>query len=542
MSTKLLRSRGVFVALVWIALFAIAPYAHAQLSADGIFSCSGAQYANPGTLSAIGGVYVPVNDAAVTLNTGYLVYKECVLDGVNSKISEAARTEAVGAIATAVASGRAGEALYRKKWGELDDGETAIVVAQLQNSAFTGTMSPNYEKEVVRAYARRYAASLQQPNQSFATTFPGSAEDHRAFYEGRDFSFEGLLAMINPCNNARGEFEICFGPSLDSTRSEYAINQRQEWLEGGGFYSVTDENTNPLLRTTRTPASLVQEGALQAFTGGFRCLEGADELSEICAPLFAGLTTQLIADVNGLSGITQSASGIPSYVSRMVSEASSAVQQGAVNAALGILSNARQVETLFKQAKEATATILTNAINSLRATERTCWDIIIQNVCTASPVNGTCTASPVCITNPSTSTQTCTNPGQLRVATSTQFSQSIIDTQIAPRAVPIAQDIQASDAALAELDQIIASVTNTASATTQRTALERLDSLVANNLLHDGNDVVAARSQTDATSIDISQLIDDTLSLWGDSTDPNIGWCNINNPALLDRWRQAWHI
>ncbi|MEK7155884.1 MAG: hypothetical protein AAB734_03320, partial [Patescibacteria group bacterium] len=57
-----------------------------SLSRDGIFGCRAAQYANIGTLTAIGGVYVPVTDAAVTLNTGYLVYKECVLDGVVAMI------------------------------------------------------------------------------------------------------------------------------------------------------------------------------------------------------------------------------------------------------------------------------------------------------------------------------------------------------------------------------------------------------------------------------------------------------------------------
>ena len=516
------------------------PDASGSLLRDGVFGCNASKYANVGSLTAVGGVYVPVNDAAVTLNTGYLVYKECVLDGVIGKISEAARTETTRTITNAIETRRAGEALYRKNFEiELAQGKTQIVVSQLQDSAFIGSMSPNYRADVVRAYARKFSTSLNQPNQSFATTFPGSADQHRAFYEGRDFSFEGLFSMVDPCNNASGAFENCFKPSINSLLAQYDVNQRQEWTEGRGFYSLTDNNENPLARMVLTPSSVISEGALQVFTGGFRCLEGADELSEICAPLFSGLSAQLIANT-GLTGLTRSQNGLPAYLDRMVQEASSAVQQEAINAALGILSTARQIETLFREAKVATANIITTAISRLRTAEATCWNLIVQNVCANTPSSdGTCTAAPVCSTIDPTS---CVSPGTLRVATSTQFSQPIIDAQIAPRAVPVAQDIQTSEAALTELNQLIASVTNSASATNQRQALERLDSLVANGALHDGNDVIAARTQTDAESTNMNRLVEDTLALWGDSLDASVGWCNINSPATLDRWRQEWKI
>src|SRR3990167_9643499 len=53
-------------------------------SRQGIFGCSqtGSYSMSVGTLGAMGGAFVPVNDAAVTLNTGYLVFKECVLRGI----------------------------------------------------------------------------------------------------------------------------------------------------------------------------------------------------------------------------------------------------------------------------------------------------------------------------------------------------------------------------------------------------------------------------------------------------------------------------
>src|SRR3989344_2312469 len=80
------------------------------LSNGGIFGClgQGARVQNVGTRAAIGGVYVPVNDAAVTLNTGFLVYKECILDGVARKIAENAQASLVGQSSRAILTGRNG--------------------------------------------------------------------------------------------------------------------------------------------------------------------------------------------------------------------------------------------------------------------------------------------------------------------------------------------------------------------------------------------------------------------------------------------------
>ena len=49
-----------------------------------------------------------------------------------------------------------------------------------------------------------------------------------------------------------------------------------------------------------------------------------------------------------------------------------------------------------------------------------------------------------------------------------------------------------------------------------------------------------AATQRDNVVTAVSKLVDDTLKLWGDSTDPNVGWCNVNNPAVIQRWFNAW--
>ena len=59
---------------------------------QGIFDCNlnGAYAMSVGAMGATGGVYVPVADATVELNTGILVYKECVLREVIIREREAA--------------------------------------------------------------------------------------------------------------------------------------------------------------------------------------------------------------------------------------------------------------------------------------------------------------------------------------------------------------------------------------------------------------------------------------------------------------------
>ncbi len=504
--------------------------ASSALLRDGVFGCGGARYSNPGTLAAIGGVYVPVNDAAVTLNTGYLVYKECVLDGVSAKIGEAARTELVGSTLRSLNTGRNGQSLFVKSQSrEIAEGQDGVVLAFVTGDALN-VMSEAFRADVQRILARRHLQSSRQPEDILRSTFPGGGEELRAFVTRQsEFTFEKFLALREPANipiNAAFLAQV----RLDEQLQRYEQDQREQWMWGNGFYAVMSNEENPRLRQILTPSYVVSQGAQQAVTSGFRCLEGADELSEVCAPLFAGLVSQLMNDTRGLEGITRAASGLPSYVNRMVSEASAAVRAEAVNAAIGILSVARQTEALYRVAKEGSATIITNAINRLRSAERTCWNLIMDNVCVAgsyTPTTRQCTAQG-------------DEGGQLVVSTSTAFSQAVITSRIAPLATEVAADLQASEQALSLLDQLIVSVTDSASATNQRQALERLDTLVANNQLHNGNDVTAARAQTDSITGLLSELVERTLSDWGDSPDGNIGWCNVNNPGVIEFWKSEW--
>src|SRR3989338_2969412 len=89
------------------------------LSNDGIFGClgQGARVQNVCTRAAIGGVYVPVNDAAVTLNTGFLVYKECVLRPLQNRLRESAMSALLKKQYIGIETGREGNKRYVENQG-----------------------------------------------------------------------------------------------------------------------------------------------------------------------------------------------------------------------------------------------------------------------------------------------------------------------------------------------------------------------------------------------------------------------------------------
>ena len=242
--------------------------------------------------------------------------------------------------------------------------------------------------------------------------------------------------------------------------------------------------------------------------------------------LFAGIGNQVLSSDGGLAVVTQSIGGQPSYLDQVASESAAALRGAATNAGLQILISARQVEAGYFAAVNAIATSLTQTIGQLRTAESKCWDIIIPKVCTT----------------PLSTTNSCTDAGSntLQVATSTAFSQAIISVQITPIATTTIANINNSQNALKVLDNLIAGVTNTTSLDAQRVALQQLDQLVAQKVLHTPQDLSTVQRQQQDVQTTLANLVQNTITAWGDSTDVNIGWCNVNNPAVIQFWAQQW--
>jgi hypothetical protein len=476
---------------------------------DGIFGCSADKYRNPGSLFAVGGVYVPVNDAAVTLNTGYLVYKECVLDGVVSAIKNSAVADLQRQVTTALETGRDGNSQYVQNIdAELGERRIGIVVSGLSGESLN-SMCAAFRRPVQTAVARGFYLSANSPESVYNCPVPTTAGD---------LSYERWFATSQPAGNVFGATALA-GARISRQITEDERNMRDMWSWGNGLYPTLDRNQNPLNQRVITPGFVIAQSLMQMLGAGTNILVNANEIDQMNGALQAGLTATIISDtVRGLSGLTRPQNGQPSYFDRMTAEAASSVRQGAVNAALSILSAARQIEGQYRTAKEGVATALTEAILKLRDAENQCWNLIIPKVQNYASSQG----------------------ATLLIATSTQFSQPIIDSQIAPLATTTINDLRASETALSLINELIVSVTNSSSATIQRAALERLDSMVANNQLHTSVDAQNATKQKDDVTTALGALLIDTVKAWSDSTDPTIGWCNVNNQDVIVRWFNEW--
>lgn len=512
---------------------------------QGVFGCSlnGSYAMSVGALSALGGAYVPVNDASVTLNTGYLVYKECVLREVVDAESQSAITALDKQTIAAIQTGRNGNPLYVQSEGrELSDVANATILQTLQGTRYSG-LSPAFQGAVKTAFVNGYEAALNGTNQ-FTCPYTGdlqSAEQDPT----QTFSFAELIALSDPRCDPLSAYYLVQNDVLN--RASLAMGYTQDqWNWSGGYYARTDNAADPLAQQILTPSSLVGTVLNQAVTSGFTKTENANDIGQMVGALFAGLGTQIVADNQGLAGVSQPVGGQPSYLDQVAAEASTGLRDTAVNAAITILNAAQQVEQQYFQIVSSIANTLTQTITQIRGEESQCWTLIIQKVC-ATPLSSTntCTAQLPACTNPDPTT--CPVGITLKVATSTAFSQPVIQAQIAPLATSTAANLTASQNALNQINQLIQGVTNTTSLDAQRVALEQLDTLVAQHALHTQIDLQTVQGQQSDVQTVTTNLVQTVAQTWGDGTpdtanpyDPNSGWCNVSNPTVIQMWENVW--
>lgn len=513
-----------------------APY---QFKNEGIFGCNQVAGANAsaGTLAAIGGVYVPVNDAAVTLNTGILVYKECVLRPLQDRLRESAISALVKRQYIGIETGREGNKQYVQNF----PAERLIVRDRSRLTTLTGTapekLTPAFKSAIVRWDAQTYRQETRDPESMLTCPY----EDIDAGIRNETDDPLGVISSFtNPA--CIPHLDALLFKELADARDAQAVADFMTMLEyGRGFYPVTDNAQDPFAEKILTPASVVQESFQQILGSSVRQLENANDIGQMVGALFAGITTQALTDTRGLAGFSQSVAGQPSYLEQVAKESSQGVIGAAVNAALTVLNASREIEGRYLAAMEAISANLTQSINQIRSTERSCWNLIVPRA-QAYAAKGTCI-----VTDPTTipPTETCTpiplDPRKMNISTSSlAFSQQVIDSQITPLANAALTNVQNSRRALGLIDQLIAGVTNTASLNAQRIALQQLDTLVAQRALHTKFDAENAAKQRDDVQGAMATLVQDTAKAWGDSPDPSTGWCNINNADIPRLWAERW--
>jgi hypothetical protein len=510
-----------------------APTAGTRLpSNQGIFTCNqtGAYAMSVGSLNAVGGSFVPVSDSAVTLNTGYLVYKACVLDPTVSTMVHAATASYTNAELQAFTTGNNGNPLFPRNYGQ----DYSAVRDQSFNSSFTSVtnaLTPAFQQQVSVALARSNAQQTQSPYTSL--TCP---------YTGTDFWGVMSADVMYPSCNPYNAFVLAQNQlNTNAAAAQYAWQTQLNW--GNGIYPVLDANGNVV-----TPGILVGQVAGQAVLSGQQQLQNATSIGQMVGAAFAGIGNRILSGtLGGLANYTST------YAPQVTQEASQQLGQQVTNVALAILGPALTIEQQYNNTQNAMANSLLQAINQLRGSEKTCWNLIIQNVCSASSTPSSSGGGTSCVS---------TTGSTLHIATSTAFSQQIITSQLQPLSTAVTQNLQNSNQALTAINTLIGEVQNTSSADIQRSAISQLDQIVAQGLLHTQSDLTQANTQASTLSDSLTNaqtgLIPQTIHVWaGDDTTNNVSgavpwdgssstaWCNASpstpgGPATLQKWMQQW--
>ncbi len=538
-------NRSDISTIVLVLLFTLLPFVAAAQTAsatpsggfasNGIFGCNpagaDAMSTSVGAKAATGGVYVPVSDAAVTLNTGTLVYLECILRPIVDAESNSETTGLIHQQVNIFLTGNNGNPMFPQQLAA----DRLQVMEQAVSSALSnGTLSqlnPALQATVQRAVLRTEYNQLYQPQNALACSYQGDLQALTQ-EQSNDSVWTALNTLQDPACNPLFAYQM----SLDLVNSEVNSNvadwqARLNW--GQGTYDRIngyDAEGNPIVVT---PASLSRSLVTQALEAGFAKTQNANDIGQMVGTLFAGIGNQVVTRTQGLAGLLQPIGSQPSYLDQVAKESSQNLISSATNAAISILNNAMQVEAGYHQAMQSIANSLLQTASQLRGEENQCWALIIQNVCTGSVATSS---------NPETCTDS--SGAHYTIATSTAYSQAIIESQIMPLASSTAVNLDASNKAEAAIQNLIAGVTNTSSLDAQRVALQQLDALVASNALHSQSDLANATNQASTVQSQMQQLVTDTASTWGDNTDfpsnGSSGWCNVNNPPVVTYWANKW--
>ena len=529
---------------------------------SGIFSCNqdGAYAMSVGALGATGGIYVPVADATVELNTGTLVYKECVLREIVDAQRQVATAGVLQRNDSQILTSRNGSPQFSvNRLQERQSANNQIASDFVKSSAFN-SLDPAIQQSVKQAVAQNYINGMNAMA-SVACAYPGATADFTSANTS-GYIFDDIRAIGSPCNPI-----IAYQDENDILGTQIGEGDSildAELSEGQGYYPVTSGGLNPLAQQVVTPGSFVNSSFTQIAQSPFNQLQNANDLGQMVNALFAGVSTQITSPTGGgINGISQPIGSTPSYLQQAVTATAQNLQGQIINAAVANLTSALQVEEAYFNIMNSIAQTLISTIAQLRSAENQCWQKIIQNVC-ATPIaaDGTCTAvTPACSTtpdpnNPDAPVPTCPTAPKLKVATSTAFSQAVIDSQITATAQIVANNSSTSKQALNLLNGLIQSVTGS-NVDAQASAIAQLNQLVANNLLHTQPQANAAQQQQNAVQGSMQTLLTNTINLWAgtnpnDTTQTNLpwdgtvspgaGWCDFQSQSTLQQWEQKWQI
>lgn len=384
----------------------------AGFARDGVYGCNGASYGTVGRQGP-GGAFVPVFSDAEHDQIRLITYKECLLDGIVNSMRETLISFIIKSVVGWANQGFEGNPAYVENLPlhlleRISDPEAERIIL----GGETNTIPESHRRDVRVALAKYYANKTRRPAQHL--TCGATTEQLDAFGKNDSVGlggWDGFFAVISDpsCNPLFSFYEA--RNRLDEAVSAENNREQTQLDWAGGFRTSVSEQTINLGDGTSqtvnrivTPGILISQHIEQLIGTGLRQSESADEIDEIVSALMSNLGTQMLTDLQGLNGLSQSFNGRPAYIDRLSEDSAQRTRDNFLNAGLATVQNAVTYETNYRTARLSAAQTLLTAENQLRTWERTCWDALVakakedlraqvEATACAGQDAGTCTAT-----------------------------------------------------------------------------------------------------------------------------------------------------
>jgi hypothetical protein len=519
-------------ALICIALFLFGSVPFAVSAAiEGPVSCNKntASPASAGSQTPLGGPYVPVADYAVELNTGLLVYKECVLREMVTTIRKARLTQLDNQVLTQFNSGQGGNPLFGGfPSRELGKEESLVSIRTVdiylnKNDSLSGFNNAVRDK-VKNAIGIGYT-NARDPRRLFTCPYTGNLE---AIYSGSPSGnfWDAFNAVTDypGCSVLRASELGVIAVARQDAYELYKNRQRLDW--GDGIYDLAHYDEDGF-RITDTSGKFVGATAENSILSGYIQTREADDINEMTEPLYAAVASQVLSpgaggtggtngggSMGGLAAITSALSGALSYMNALVQSSGGTVIQQGNDIAGGTIAAAGVIEKQYYDAIQANIDVFTNGGNALKAAETACYDKIAQAVCQSGTRSGnTCTA---------------TTGATLNISTQTIFSGAVT----APwtnTAGPLTTNLKESDDKLKAIAALIVKLT------TKVVTADQAQAELTNTIKpHTSTDVQSAQSAKSGYQATVANDSNTATAAW------NSGWCNTNDQTNKNNWIACW--
>ena len=364
-----------------------------RFSSEGIFGCT-AKLAAPVGMPGPNGAHVPVFDIAVHSHVQILTYKECVLDSIVRRLTNANLATVVSNYIDKVNKTklcRNGVCRYGLAVGDINEYLENMVAKPLTLKFYKEICKKNVDKDAQDVCDKILLDKKEEFDDPYKfLRCPLSDEDIKLYRAGKLLDQEKYLIAIN--NPACDKINIYTQGklALDILISKEQEKEKWEITIGRGFAPIKAK-IKKKVRTadgikevdseiTVTPGSVIADHLSFVLGSGVRRLETADEIDETVQSFFANLGNAILDEnIQGLYGINkvsaeQGAGLAISYLDALVQQEADSAKGARFAVGAKSLQNLLANQIAYIEAKTKTAEAILNAIHNLREYENACFE------------------------------------------------------------------------------------------------------------------------------------------------------------------------